>query len=100
MRKVETKPDRAAAEALAVKALTFLVADPAAIGRFLAESGLGPGDIRAAAKDPGFLLGVIEFVRASEPLLLAFTAAEGVRPADIDRAHRALGGRDWERETA
>ena len=41
---------REAAEMLAVQALTFIAEDPERMGRFLAATGLEPGQIRAASR--------------------------------------------------
>ncbi len=87
------------AESLAVQALSWLGSDPERLGRFLTLSGLGPQSLRAAARDPGFLAGVLEHVASDETLLVAFAAEAGVEPAHVDKARRLLGGGDWERET-
>ena len=89
---------REAAESLAVQALTYLGSDPERLGRFLSLSGLGPQSIRAAAGETGFLAGVLEHVASDQALLLAFTADQGIDPAEVDRARRALTGAQWERE--
>ena len=89
---------QAAAEALAVQALTFLAADAERLGRFLAATGLGPAEIRAASAEPGFLAGVLEFLSSDDRLIAAFAAETGLDPADVGRAHAALGGAPWERE--
>ena len=87
-----------AAEALAVQALTFIAADGERLGRFLAITGIAPGEIRAVAREPGFLLGVLEHLAADEALLAAFAAEAGFDPADIGKALAVLGGGQWERE--
>jgi hypothetical protein len=84
--------DREAAELLAIDVLRFLAGQPEELSRFLALSGIGPGDIRAAAREPRFLAGVLEFLLADEPLLLSFSAANGSRPGAVDEARRALDG--------
>ena len=89
---------QAAAEALAVQALTFLAGDPARLGRFLAETGISPQAIRAAAQEPGFLAGVLSYIVGKESLLVAFAGDAGVTPAEVVRAHAALAGAAWERE--
>lgn len=90
------KRDRTAprddAIALAIAALTFVAQDPEQIGRFLALSGIGPESLRAAAREPGFLLGVIDFVGGDEKLLLAFAADRGIDPAAVGNARAALAG--------
>lgn len=78
------------AEAIAVRGLQFLVGEPEALGRFLALTGIGPADIRVAAREPGFLTGVLEFFMEDESLLLAFAAQAGVRPTMIAAARFVL----------
>jgi Protein of unknown function (DUF3572) len=85
------KLDRGAAETLAVQALTFLASEPARLGRFLALSGIGPEQIRAAAASPGFLAGVLDHVAADEALLVDFAGEANVAPGEVERARRALG---------
>jgi hypothetical protein len=86
-----------AAEELAIQALTFIAGDSERLGRFLAISGIGPAQIRAAAQEPGFLIGVLDHLAGDERLLSAFAAETGVDPAQIGKALAALGGH-WERD--
>jgi hypothetical protein len=86
-----------AAEALAIQALTFIAADAERLGRFLAASGIGPTEIRAAAREPGFMLGVVEFLGGEEEMLTAFATEYAFEPDDIAKAAQALGGAQWER---
>jgi hypothetical protein len=86
-----------AAEELAIQALTFIAGDSERLGRFLAVTGIGPAEIRAAARAPGFLIGVLDHLAADERLLTAFAAEAGVEPSAIGKALAALGGH-WERE--
>ena len=88
---------REAAEALAIAALSFLAAEPERLGRFLATSGIGPERIREAARDAGFLAGVLDHFAQDEELLLAFARQEAIDPAEIERARAALGG-VWQRD--
>jgi hypothetical protein len=89
---------REAAEALAITALAFLAADPEHLGDFLAVTGIGPESIREAARDPGFLAGVLDHLAGHEALLIAFARAEGIAPTEVERARAALGG-GWDRDT-
>jgi hypothetical protein len=89
---------QAAAEALAIQALTFIAADNERLGRFLAVTGIGPAEIRAAAREPRFLVGVLDYLGSDERLAAAFSAEAGFEAADIAKAHSALGGEAWERE--
>jgi len=83
---------RAEAEALALSALGWMAAQPAIMARFLAETGAAPGDLRAAAADPGFLAAVLDHLLADEASLLACAAALGFRPDRPARARAALPG--------
>ncbi len=83
---------RESAETLALEALGWLAGDPAAIGAFLAESGLAPAELAAAAGDPGFLAAVLDHVLAEEGRVLACAAALGVRPERFLPARAALPG--------
>jgi hypothetical protein len=87
-----------AAEGIAIQALTFIAGEPERLGRFLAVTGIGPGEIRAAARQPGFLAGVLQYLASDENLASAFVAETHCRPDDIAKAHVALGGEPWERE--
>jgi len=86
-----------AAEGLAIQALTFIAGDGERLGRFLATTGIGPAQIRAAAQEPGFLLGVLDYLAGDERLLEAFAAETGNDPTYVGKALAALGGH-WERE--
>ena len=87
-----------AAEGLAIQALTFIAQDGERLGRFLAVTGIGPAEIRAAAREPGFLVGVLDHLAGDERLLSAFAAEAGINPPDVGKARAALGGTPWERE--
>jgi len=91
--------ERVAAEALAVAALTFIAAEPEWLGRFLAMSGIGPDSIRAAAHEPQFLLGVLDYLVADEPLLIAFAAENAIPPGAVMEARDTIAARRRERET-
>lgn len=78
------------AEAIAIEALSFLAADADHLGRFLVASGLGPQNLREAAADTGFLVGVLEFLMGDEAILLAFSEASRTRPTMIAAARYAL----------
>lgn len=81
---------REEAEAIAVAALSFIASDPVLLPRFLALTGIEADQIRQAARSPGFLAGVLGFVLAHEPTLIAFAEAEKIDPAKVGAARRAL----------
>jgi hypothetical protein len=82
---------REQAEAVAVQALGFLAENPEALGRFLSLAGLGPTNLRAAAGDPGFLSGVVDYMLGDEALLLSFAESAGIKPAMLGEIGRRLG---------
>jgi hypothetical protein len=83
---------RDAAEAVAIAALSYLAGEPEKLGRFLAATGIGPERIREAARDPGFLAGVLDHFSGDEPLLIAFAREHDLDPVAIERARAALAG--------
>lgn len=93
--------DPTVAEELAIAALGFVAADEVLLPRFLALSGIEAKDVRRAAGEPGFLAGVLQFILAHEPTLLAFCAASDADPATVAAAARALpfGNDQFDRST-
>lgn len=85
-----TKLSRESASALATQALAYIAGDEARLGRFLAESGLGPETLRAAARDPSFLPAVLDFILSHEQHLLDFAAIAGIDAKDVSRARDVL----------
>ena len=81
-------------EALAVRALGFIAADPELLPRFLAITGIDASAIRRAAAEPGFLAGVLQFILAHEPTLMRFAEETGTPPAAVGQALRALPAGD------
>ncbi|MFD2237692.1 DUF3572 domain-containing protein [Aureimonas populi] len=86
-------PNQQDAESVAIEALGFLAGDAALLSRFLALSGLEANDLRAAASDPAFFAGLLDFFLAHEGTLNAFAAASAIAPERVAAARRALGGR-------
>jgi hypothetical protein len=78
------------AEDIAIAALGFIAADPALLPRFLAITGIEAQAIRTAAREPGFLAGVLQFIVAHEPTLMAFAENAGMEPTAVLKAMRAL----------
>jgi hypothetical protein len=82
---------REQAEMLAIQALGFIAEEPERLGRFLDLTGIPVEHIRAAARQRGFLAGVLEHMLGDENLLTAFADSAGVNPAEIAGARSALG---------
>jgi len=86
------------AENLAVAALGFIAGDAERLGRFLSITGLGPDNLRQAAREPHFLAQVLSHLAEDEALLIAFAANHGENPMRIAAAHALLAGPRHERE--
>ena len=82
------------AQALAINTLAFLAGDQDLLSRFLALTGISVDEVRAAAGEPGFLAGVLQFYLAHEPTLMRFCEATGTDPALFQSAIRLLPGGD------
>jgi Protein of unknown function (DUF3572) len=89
---------REVAEIVAVQALSFLAGEPERLGKFLAETGIGPETLRSSASDPNFLVSVLDFVLRDDESVKAFAAASKLHPTNIMAAREVLGDRKWERD--
>ncbi|KAB0676032.1 DUF3572 family protein [Aureimonas leprariae] len=92
------KPGQAAATAaperdpqrIAIDALGFVAGRDELVRRFLDVTGLEVGHLRAAAAEPTFFVGLLDFLLANEADLMDFAGAAGLDPAEIGRAREAL----------
>lgn len=78
------------AQSIAISALQFIAEDPERLDRFLAMSGIEAATIRDAAREPGFMLGIIDHLLGDEPLLLAFAKASEIDPREVQAARDVL----------
>ena len=76
----------------------FIAGDPTRLGAFLAETGIGPQSLRAAASDPQFLVSVLDFVLRDDATVKAFAARCELHPTNIAAAREVLGDPHWERD--
>lgn len=81
---------RDAAESVALEALSFLSQDPDRVAQFLANAGIGPHQLRDAAREPGFLTAVLDHLLSDEPLLLMFAENADMPPTSIPKARQVL----------
>ncbi|MPZ56728.1 MAG: DUF3572 family protein [Rhizobiales bacterium] len=86
-------PTQKDAQSLAIQALAFIAADHERSGPFLAATGIGPDLIRAVAREPHFLVGVLDYLSGDDALLVAFATEAGINPFDIPAACEVLGRR-------
>lgn len=81
-----SKPVRPAAvdpQETAVAVLGWLAGEPDMLSRFLALTGIEPGQMRSAVANPGFLAGMLDFLMAHEPTLMSFCEATGTTPETV-----------------
>ena len=83
---------RDSAETLAIQALSFLAEDPERLSRFLAFTGIEAQSLRDAAREPNFLLGVLDHLAGDERLLTEFATQEELTPEVVTRARNLLAG--------
>jgi hypothetical protein len=86
--------NREAAETLAIQALTYLAGEPERLARFLALTGIGPDSLRAAAREPSFLAGVLDHLASDEALLTQFAAQAQVDPLAVAEARATLSPKE------
>jgi len=65
---------------IAIRALSFLAADPEHMSRFMALSGMGPQDMREQAEEPHFHIALLDHMMSDEALLLSFCGNENIDP--------------------
>ena len=92
--------ERAQAEEIAVMALAYIAADETLLPRFLDLTGIKASEIREAANTSGFLAGVLQFILAHEPTLMAFSAASDIPPQRVTSALHSLpfGQENWDHQ--
>jgi hypothetical protein len=92
VRKPSLQERKDAATSLAILALSFIAGEPERLGRFLALTGIGPESIRTAAREPDFLVGVLDHLASDEQLLRAFAEQNEFDPEQVMQARELLAG--------
>ena len=80
------------AEAQALQALAWILSDDGRAQRFVALTGIDPGDLRARAGDPAVMDAALGFLEAHEPDLFACAAYLGIAPIELVAARQRLNG--------
>lgn len=83
---------RSDAEIVAINALAYIAGEPELLGRFLALTGLDPADVRRSAAEPGFLVGILDFLMDHESFLIVYATSINCSPERIKAARNALSG--------
>ena len=85
---------RDAAEAIAISGLQRLAGDDDLLMRFCNLTGILANEMREAATEPHFLVGVLDFYLAHEPDLLDWAQADNIDPEQISSARYTLAPED------
>lgn len=85
------RPSPVDPEALALRALVWVLGDDQRSQRLLALTGLTPDELRAGVGDKGLLAAVLDFLCGHEPDLVAASDALEVSPQDFAHARERLG---------
>jgi hypothetical protein len=79
-----------------LKLLVFLSADEERLERFLALSGLVPGDLRERHADPVFQGFLLDYLFQDDPITSAFCSEIQMSPESLMRfRHKLPGGGEW-----
>jgi hypothetical protein len=78
------------AEEIAIRILSFLAGEADRISRFMALSGMEPGEIAENAASSSFQAALLDYLMNDEALLLTFCSNENIAPELIAPAHHIL----------
>lgn len=87
---MRNETNKAAADALALSALAWVLSDESRAQRLLAMTGLTPDQLRAGLGDATLLAAGLRFLEAWEPDLIACASDLGASPSDLVEARRQL----------
>ena len=82
------------AETIALSGLQRLAGDEELLLQFCELTGILSNEMRQAATQPHFLVGVLDFYLAHEPDLLSWTEAENINPENVMAARMTLSPED------
>ena len=83
---------RELAETVAIQALSFIAEEPERLDRFLALTGIEAQSLRDAAREPNFLLGVLDHLAGDDRLLRDFATQRELPPEVVTSARDLLAG--------
>jgi hypothetical protein len=89
-RSVPPKLTAVDAEAVALQAVAWIVADDAVRDRFVALTGCGADELRLRLAQPAFLGAVLDFLLGNEADVIAFAAHAGLAPETVLLARSLL----------
>lgn len=80
------------AQTIAIKALTWIVAQDDLRDVFMGASGVGQDDLRTRLTDPEFQISVLDFLCNDDQWVIGFCDTEGLVYTDPMMARQALPG--------
>ncbi len=80
------------ADQIAIDALGYIASEPELMQRFLDLTGIEADGIRQAAAQPGFFVGVLDFLLANENDVVDFSHATGTPLEAVQIARDKLDG--------
>ena len=80
------------AEQIAISALVWLAGNEALLSVFLGATGADADGLRAQAKDPAFLVSVLEFLTMDDAWVVEFCDSHDIKYEDPLRARYCLPG--------
>jgi hypothetical protein len=84
------KPAVLSLKELAQLCLDHLVHNPDQLAEFMVQTGLSPDNLRRLVGTDGFAHGLLDYVVANEPLLLAIAAEAQLKPESITQTWARL----------
>lgn len=82
------------ADIIAIRALQFVISEEILCERFIALTGLTPGEIQESVADRGLHLGALEFLLQHEPDAAAFCEACELPAGAAMDAQRLISGEE------
>ena len=80
------------AEAVALKALEFLVSDEELLSVFMGSTGASVEDLRSGAADAAFLGSVLDFILMNDQWVVKLCDQHGLEYSEVFPARQALPG--------
>jgi hypothetical protein len=75
---------------VSLRALSWILSEPARANRFFGLTGVNPEELRERAEDPSLLVACISFLEGYEPDLIACAEAIGSPPEKVVAAARMI----------
>lgn len=81
------------AEAIALKALGFIVADEDRLIRFVTLTGVSTDELKSNLGEADFQASLLDYLLQDESLLMMFAANCSIKPEEVMPARVVIGGR-------